>query len=233
VNETGAVFEFLGDQTVYGIGGYGATAFFTNAGTVRKSGGSGVARMGDTSPVAFHNAGVVEVRSGTLEFAQYSNSPTANLVVSLGGPTTNDYGCLAFLNPPTFLGQFTVSARNGFRPSPGDKFEVLRYPSATVNFTCLNGLDLGGGMLLLPEFEPAKLTLTAMAYTPGPVPQLFISREPGGLRLIWPQGFPGWALLTATNLTSPVWLPLSLQCENGAVVPRTASEQYFRLGLVQ
>ena len=53
-NQAGAVFELQGDQSVYGMGGFGTTAWLTNAGTVRKSGGSGVAQMGESSyPLAF------------------------------------------------------------------------------------------------------------------------------------------------------------------------------------
>jgi hypothetical protein len=230
VNTVGALFELQGDQSLYGTAGMGGTAWFTNAGTLRKSGGGGLSEVGESSAaLAFRNGGTAEAFSGTLRFQNYTEAPTATLAVALGGTTTNDYGRLAFLNAATFLGQFTVSTRNGFRPNPGDTFEVLTYPSATVGFVCLNGLDLGGGILLVPEFKPTKLTLTATAYTPGPLPQLFVSRDPGGVRITWPLGFSSWKLLSTTNLTSPIWVELPVQCGNQALVPWSGPVAFFRL----
>ncbi len=62
------------------------------------------------------------------------------------------------------IGTFSVSTRSGFVPSPGDTFDVLSYPSATHEFTCFSGLDLGGGALLLPQFTATSLSLTATTY---------------------------------------------------------------------
>lgn len=225
-NLAGAVFELQGDQLIIG----GSTEWFANAGTVRKSGGSGKAQIGNYSyPLRFKNSGTVEVLSGTLSFGSYAEMPSANLAVSLGGTSTNDYGRVAFETAQTFVGQFTVSTRNGFRPNPGDTFEVLTYPSATTTFTCLNGLDLGGGILLVPTFEPTRLTLTATSYTPSPQPQLFITRQPGAVRITWTLGFPGWRLESTTNLANAVWETVPPQCGNEALVTFDASSRCFRL----
>ena len=240
-NLSGALFDWQGDGSLY----HDQTGWwFDNAGTFRKSAGSGWGYMS----MPFRNTGTVQGQSGTLQFYYtcqnsstmeslaglvlfnaYSETSSANLAVSLGGTAPSAYGHLDFVNAPTFIGQFTVRTHNGFRPNAGDAFVVLSYPSATVRFICLNGLDLGGGILLLPEFRPTKLTLTATAYTPGPLPQLFVSRAPGGVRITWPLGFPGWKLLSTTNLTSPVWVELPVQCGNQALVPWSGPMAFFRL----
>lgn len=241
VNLYGALFDWQGDREMYDPAG---TSWFLNEGTFRKSAGS----YGHVS-IAFRNTGTVQLESGWMRFnsrldnagtleavggtlgcsAVYAETASANLVVSLGGTATSAYGHLDFANAPTFNGQFTVRTHNGFRPAGGDAFVVLTYPSATTTFTCLNGLDLGGGILLVPSFSPTKLTLTATTYTVTDRPQLFISRAPGAVRLTWQLGFPGWKLLTTTNLTAPVWVEAPIQCGNQALVPIREPMAFFQL----
>ena len=57
---------------------------------------------------------------------------------------------------------------------------ALAYPSLTNLIPCLNGLDLGAGLLLQSQFASDGMTLTAVAYTSGPRPKLFISRTSSG-----------------------------------------------------
>src|SRR5438094_9842306 len=61
----GALWDIQSDQTVYNDYYYcGAGARFQNAGTVRKSGGTGTTSIS----IPFNNAGTVEVEEGTLQF---------------------------------------------------------------------------------------------------------------------------------------------------------------------
>jgi hypothetical protein len=64
--ENEGLFEFLADRDVYGING---NPPFANTGTVRKSGGTGTARIGINSsyPVQFENLGLIESQSGVLQ----------------------------------------------------------------------------------------------------------------------------------------------------------------------
>jgi len=207
-----------------------AAAGIDNQGLFRKSAGSG------TSSIywQFNNAGRVEADTGTISFQGiYSGRPSATLAISLGGSTTGSgYGKLSFSAPLPFDGTFTVSARNGYLPNPGDTFQVLNYPTSTNSFTCLSGLDLGGGILLQPQFDPTGLSLLATAYTiTGGLPQLFINPTLGGLAITWPVGFPGWRLQSATNPSSPTWVTISNACDNQAVVPISAPQEYFRLSI--
>ena len=224
-NLAGGLFNVQSDQILYNPYGYG---FFNNAGTLRKSASTGTTAV----RVLFTNAGTVEADTGTLSLqANYSNGSLANVAISLGGTAPGSgYGQIAFSSPLNMIGAFTVSTRNGFRPNPGDTFQVLSYPSATNEFTCLKGLDLGGGVLLLPEFTDTGLTLLTTTYaTNSALPQLFISPAPGRLLVSWPIGYPDWTLLSTTNLVSTFWSPVANPCGNQALVPVVAPRQYFRL----
>ena len=211
---------------------------FDNAGTLLKSAGSGAARVGRSGNgwqlVYFTNSGLVEVQNGTLNFGgDYTEASSARLDVSLGGalPGTG-YGQIKFDAALAVASMFSVSARNGYRPNPGDTFQVLSYPSATNEFSCYGGLDLGGGVMLVPHFGKTQLTLTATTYaTNGILPSVFIARSSGGVRVLWNSGFHGWTLLSASNLVSPNWLPVSASssCDNQIVLPATEPQQYFRL----
>src|ERR1051325_4001938 len=138
---------------------------FHNAGTLRKSAGAGIASIGywfgGWFYVNFENVGTVEARSGTIAFyGNYTEATVATLAVSLGGPNAGvQYGNIYFGTPVSVTGIFSVSTRNGFRPNPGDTFNVLSYPSATGMFTCFRGLDLGAGLRLVPQFGETGMSL--------------------------------------------------------------------------
>ena len=80
-------------------------------------------------------------------------------------------------------------------------------------------------MLLQPQFNTGNLTLTAAAAS---APRLSISFSGGNATIQWTPGFSGWVLQSATDLSAPVWTPLSVS-GNQTVVPVTGAQQYFRL----
>jgi hypothetical protein len=225
-NLPGGLFDIQCDQTLDNL--CGSVASFDNAGTVRKSAGTGTTSFN----IPLNNAGMVEADTGTIAMnAGYSGGSSANLSISLGGPAPGSgYGQTSFASPLSLSGTFTVTTRNGYLPNPGATFQVLSYPSSTNSFTCLSGLDLGGGILLEPQFGSTSLTLRAMAYTTNASqPQLFINRTLGGLAIDWPAGFPGWTLQSSTDLSSSAWMAVSNACGNQAFVPINPPQQYFRL----
>ena len=77
-NQPGALFDIQNDQAVYS-GGYGFE-MFQNAGTLRKSAGTGAT----TFYVAFTNAGTVDAQSGTIQFAGNGNIGGAYNTASAG-----------------------------------------------------------------------------------------------------------------------------------------------------
>src|SRR6266536_3931762 len=66
-NLTGSVFDLRADR---GINSNGGTNLFSNAGTFRKSAGTGLSTVG----IPFNNTGTVEVQTGTLEFSNGGTS---------------------------------------------------------------------------------------------------------------------------------------------------------------
>ena len=80
-NQAGAVFNIPGDADLV-VAGAGT---FSNAGTYRKSGGTGVS----SSNVPFTNTGTVEVQSGTLQLN--NNSTNTGATYNLSSNTTLDF----------------------------------------------------------------------------------------------------------------------------------------------
>ena len=177
-NEPDGLWDIHCDRYLFGDPSGGVTPF-QNAGLIRKSGGTSTTGFG----VYLANSGAVEADIGTISFGGYSNSSSASLSISLGGASPGSgYGRISFSTPLAASGTFSVNTRNGFLPSPGETFQVLSFPSATNQFECVSGLDLGGGILLQPEFSSTGLTFLAAAYTTNAsLPQLFINTTLGGL----------------------------------------------------
>jgi hypothetical protein len=176
-------------------------------------------------------AGTIQVEAGTVSvLGAYSNSPSSTLTFSLAGTTSGiDYGKLQFSQPLDLEGALSVTTRNGYRPQAGDTFQVMTYPSVNIGYSCLNGLDLGDGLLLQAQFGTTHLTLLATSYTNSSMPKLLVAPLPGAVSVQWPLGFPGWVLQSSTNLAMTNWVTVSNQCGNQALVPTSAPRQFFRL----
>ncbi len=228
-NLAGGIIDFKTNSTWTGF-----PAIFYNAGLVRKTGGAGTSQIGLASyPIFFTNTtGTVEADTGILNFnvGGYSDTSSAHISISPGGATSGTgYGLISFTAAPLLNANLVASTRNGFVPSPGQTFKVLSYPSSTNQFNCISGLDLGGGTLLQPEFSSTGLTLLTATYSVGAVrPQLFINTSLGGVAVTWPTSFSSWTLQSATNLSSPAWMPVPSACGNEALVPGIPP-LYFRL----
>ena len=226
-NAAGAVWAVQCNQLM--IDGYGLNlAQFQNAGTVIKSVGSGITGFN----VPFANSGIVQVQGGTFQFnGSYTETLSANQVIGIGGTAPGSgYGQIQFLSP-TFAGSFNVNLLNGFRPGPGNNFAVLSYPSFAGNFTSLNGLDLGSGLQLVPQFGNTNLTLVAANYSASATPSLSLYPTANNSLLVsWPLNFTGWQLQTTTNLATPVWTPVTVAgTNNNIVLPMTGPQGFFRL----
>ena len=94
----------------------------------------------------------------------------------------------------------------------------------------MNGLDLGHGLRLNPNFTKASLTLVAAAYVTNALPGLALYRSVSGVLVAWPTNFTGWGMVAATNLTSPVfWSPVTVAGTNNTILPLSNSRQFIRL----
>ena len=170
-------------------------------------------------------AGVAEALAGTLQMGrQYAGAVTVGLAGTAEG---TGYGCLRFMQVPTFSGNFTVTLLNGFHPAESNSFAVLTYPGPGYagSFSSNVGLDLGGGLRLDPQVTATSLTLVTVANELA-LPVLNIAPAPGGVRVSWPVEYVGWTLEASTNLTT--WLAIPA-IDNSSLVPLVDPKEFFRL----
>jgi hypothetical protein len=201
-------------------------AIFHNAGLVRKSAGSGTTAI----TVKLDNTGTIQAQTGVISVeGPYSESPAATLAISLSAlPPGTGFGKIQFSAKPTFAGKFALSTLNGYRPSPGDSFFVIGYPTAAGDFTTFNGLDLGSGLRLAPRFAPSGMALLTGSYSINPVPSLTLDHSVSGFLVAWPVNFAGWQLQSTTNLYAPSWTTVPVAGTNNVVLA-AGPQEYFRL----
>jgi hypothetical protein len=204
-NQSGALFDIQCNQN---FSSATSPANFHNAGTVRKSAGTGSAAIS----VNLNNAGTIQSQIGVIGIqGAYTESSTATLGISLSGisPGTG-FGKIQFNAAPAFAGKFVLNTLNGYRPNPGDSFLVISYPSFTGGFTSLNGLDLGGGLQLTPQMSATSLTLVASGHVPV-ISGLNLSGA--NVVLNCANGLSGgiYVALMSTNLARPLsqWSPVA------------------------
>ncbi len=94
-NLVGSTFDDQTDSTIARADGTPGT--FANAGTFKKSAGTGTTTFGAAYPVAFNNSGVVQVQSGTLSLAGGTQTGTFDVAAGCtlgfdGGTTDLDAG---------------------------------------------------------------------------------------------------------------------------------------------
>jgi hypothetical protein len=111
------------------------------------------------------NAGAIAVggsgAAGELIISgNYVQTATGELDIDLGGiHSGTDYDQLAIGGTATLDGTLNVNLINGFQPIVGDSFAVLIFGSRSGDFAIENGLDLGGGLHLNPQYHPSSLAL--------------------------------------------------------------------------
>lgn len=156
----------------------GAEARFQGAGASISGGivsGSGTIRgISSSSPIVL--AGAIRPGSpfGSMTLISGEGSttlaPTANIEIDIGGPNPGvDYDQVV-LNSSfggfPLAGSISVNLVNGFLPSPGQIFTVIRYaPGRSGAFSSFSGLASAPGILLVPRYANSGLDLVA---TPDP-----------------------------------------------------------------
>jgi hypothetical protein len=135
-NLAGGLFDIQNDQS---LENYTSTEVFSNAGTVRKSAGSGTTTI---SP-QFNNTGTVAVLSGTLAFNGGGN---------LGGQYTTTSGTVIKLGGGSFLPA-------GAPVFSGGGQSQMTAGTLTLTSDLIPGLALNGGTLYLnPTFQGGGIT---------------------------------------------------------------------------
>ena len=158
-NLAGGTFNVLSDGAINSNGG--AQPSISNAGTFRKSGGTGTTNI---SGITFNNTGLVDVVSGVLNFGSgYTQTSSGGLNIGISGiaPGTQ-FGKVVVSGQAVLGGALNVIFMNGFQTSVGNSFQVLAYGSRTGNFSSITAANLNLDYTLTPNLSTSSLTLTTV-----------------------------------------------------------------------
>ncbi len=198
-NLAAALFDIQTDSSLAysDPAGYGIAAYcFHNAGTLRKSAGSGTTTL--ASQCAFINAGIALLRSGTFRFdSPFTQTASGVLGLKDLNPTATQprlfVSSTANLEGTLDLGVLPGTA------SVGQSFAPMTFLSRTGSFSHTTGIVLGGGLWLRTALNNFDLSLTVE----GPPKVLSLDTTAEGFKLVW-QGEPGvtYQVLASTNLVN-------------------------------
>ncbi len=152
-NETGATYRLVSDgELIYKSGNYG---YFSNFGTLLKTGGAGTTEM---NAVFENQGGIVGAERGTLQFGTPMDLTDGGLQIALGG--TSDYGRVKSLATVTADGTLTVTLRDGYTPATNDSFIILSGSSLSGIFSSNNLPALSPELAWNLDYGSAALTLS-------------------------------------------------------------------------
>jgi hypothetical protein len=142
-NQSGGVYDLQDDSHLKPLFG-GEPATIINAGTIRKSGGTGTSTVGvDTS-----NSGTLAVDAGVLSFTgALSLSSSSKLAFQLRGltPAVN-YGKLNKSGALAADGALQVTLGSGFAPALNNTFDLLDWGSLSGTFSAVQLPALASGL---------------------------------------------------------------------------------------
>ncbi|MBI5773962.1 MAG: hypothetical protein HZA89_09510, partial [Verrucomicrobia bacterium] len=153
-NLAGALFEMQSDASLAQFSG---ALTINNAGTLRKSGGTGTKTMA----VAFTNSGTVDIRSGVLSLSgSYAPTLTSTHRFAIGGyGAGTEFGMLQVSGTLTPAGQLDLLLVNSFVPTNGAAFPIVTAGTRNGTFATVTGRDIGGGLYFTPTYPAAGVTL--------------------------------------------------------------------------
>jgi hypothetical protein len=225
-NRPGALID-VQQNSQFNVSG-GATAVLNNAGTFRKSGGSGLTFFSDA--FTFNNTGLVDVQSGEVRVNTSYVQTGGRLNFGLSSATT--YGLFTFTGAAALTGGISANAIGGFNPVGGQIFTVIAYPSHTGTFSSTNLPSLEYPDKWSVDYGPTTTALRAINLHPF----LGISFNAGALKITWPLiADTGFALESTTNLTPTIiWSPVTNQVQivgdqKVVTITPTSSPIFFRL----
>lgn len=131
----------------------------------------------DVSSATFSSAGTVSpgVSPGILTvFGNYAQEADGALEIEIGGTNVLDFDLLTISGAAALDGALEVSLIGGFEPGVGDTFVVMAYSSQVGTFSDISSLELGGSVILIPEYASTELVLRAVQ-----VPDIVYPVHPG------------------------------------------------------
>jgi T5SS/PEP-CTERM-associated repeat protein len=134
----------------------------------------------------------------------------------------------------TLAGRVELVFRDGFAPTQGQVFEIVRGSSVTGEFSEVEVRGLASGFtyaLTNPDGRSLRLTATSAGTSTTP-PRLTITRStaPAGGQVVirWPEHVTGWTLQQSSAPGGAPWKEV-LAPGNSLTVPTTGPAQFFRL----
>lgn len=166
----------------------------------------------------------------------YTETPTGHLQTEIGGTTPGtDFDQISVSGVAELGGVLNVSLVNGFRPAPGDGFPVLLCASRVGTFAQINGLNLGQGLVLVPEYRTNGLVLRAEVQASS-IPLSVELTLTNTAIVSWSLPASGWVLQQAPLLTGNplLWTEISPPYQTNSTqawiaVPVPEGNQFFRL----
>ncbi len=226
VNQPGGLFDIQCDGTESVL--FNQPAAILNAGTMRKSAGSGTSYFQSTTAVT--NTSLLDVQSGTIQIQGPYGQAGGQLNFGMAGPF--QYGQLNINDPLPLTGELSANLLGGFSPAAGDTFNVLTTTGSSGVF----------GSLSLPALQANGVwnenygaTVTSLIVNHGR-PRLGIGLTGGSFNINWSTNADsGFVLQSATNLMPPiVWQnvtnkPQTVGNQNVLALPMSNKAAYFRL----
>jgi hypothetical protein len=121
------------DNSIFGQQTSGNTTF-NNIGTFRKSGGTGITTL-DNSTV-FNNTGTLDVQSGTVSIL--GGRTLTGGTLNFGINSLNTFGHIALAGAVTLAGTVSANLNSLYTPTNGTSFALLAYGSESGVFTSSN-----------------------------------------------------------------------------------------------
>jgi hypothetical protein len=170
-NRSGALFEIQGDSAFNA--GYWEGLTIVNAGTLRKTGGTGTTTLGYSGggpDKVFHNRGVVEVQSGTLRLdGRGAHEHTGSFTVAAGAALDFRSGAHTLANC-IFAGAGTLRIQTGLQLTSDVNFSTLTVTlEDNASFAGqFNIFNAAGGVITLRKnlTIPAALTIAGTFTVP-------------------------------------------------------------------
>ncbi|MCX6890480.1 MAG: hypothetical protein NTX51_03015 [Verrucomicrobia bacterium] len=193
-NLPGALMDIRTDAT---LGGNFGVSTLRNAGTLRKSAGSGTNYF--LSFIDLSNTGLLDVQSGTLQFVGAYHQLGGRINFGLAGPAR--FGKVQVAGAMSLAGTLSANLQDGYSPAYGDSFDLLSYGSVSGSFASLDLPPLAGLKLWSLTSGDTLTTLSIVKARP----TLSIVPAGDGFNVSWPaEADPGHILQYATDLTPPV-----------------------------
>ncbi|HEX3624285.1 MAG TPA: polymorphic toxin-type HINT domain-containing protein [Verrucomicrobiae bacterium] len=133
-NMPGAVWDFLNDPGSINCYYCGGSEVFNNAGTVEKSGGTGISSIN----MLFYNTGTLNGLTGTIYFSGANDYTEADATYDLTSPGPG-HAALVQVNGKLALdGTLNVNLANTYTPKKGDSIPLIVSGTLTNSFNDLN-----------------------------------------------------------------------------------------------